>query len=185
MPAIRPSQPKAMKCMAPMLMPKRRAPSGIVAEGIELPPGGRVADQRPGGDDADRHDQHRQRELGPGAVRLLELEQHGAMRPPVRQIVDRHAAGEEHQQAEKDVEGRDRDDDRDDPEIVDQGGVDRSRAQCRRSPRKMRPMNQSPPPIGARASATTILHDRGGDGEGDVDAAGDQHHQQPDGEDQI
>ena len=32
---------------------------GIVAEGIELTPGGGMPDQHPGGDDADRHDRHR------------------------------------------------------------------------------------------------------------------------------
>ena len=97
---------------------------GIVAESIELAPGGGMPDQHPGGDDADRHDRHRQRQLGPVAVGLLELEQHRAMRPPFGQIVDRHAMREEHQQAEEDVERRDRDDDRDDAEIVDQGGID-------------------------------------------------------------
>ncbi len=47
------------------------------------------------------------------------LEEDDARRQPVRQIVDRHAAREEHQEAEIDVEGRDGGYDRDDLEAVD------------------------------------------------------------------
>ena len=132
----------------------------------------------------DRHDRHGQRQLGPIPVGLLELEEHGAMRPPFGQIVDRHAMREEHQQAEEDVERRDGDDDGDDAEIVDQGGIDGAERDA-----GDRREGEPDEPVAAsdfrQRQRHHILHHRRRDGERDVDASRDQHHQQPDREDQV
>ena len=53
------------------------------------------------------------------------------------------------------------------------------------APATTSPITQLPPPIHVEERDGQILHDRGGDREGDVDAAGNQHHQQADGEDDV
>ena len=117
-------------------------------------------------------------------VGLLELEQHGAVRPPFGQIVDRHAMREEHQQAEEDVEGRDGDDDRDDAEIIDQGGVDGAERYAG-DRREGEPDQPAAAADFRQRQRHHILHDRRRHGERDVDPARDQHHQQPDRENQV
>ena len=109
---------------------------------------------------------------------------HCAMRPPFGQIVDRHAMREEHQQAEEDVERRDGDDDRDDAEIVDQGGIDGAERyagdRCQGEPDQ--------PAAAAdfrQRQRHHILYNRRRHGERDVDPARDQHHEQPHRENQV
>lgn len=140
----------------------------IVAEGIELPAGRRAGNEEPGGERADGHDDDRQGDLGPAPVGHFALVNDDAGRQPVGQIVDRHALGEEHQQAEIDVEGRDRRDDRDDPEAVDQEGVDHAEHDAD-SGRDQEAGYPSTPADPLERKSSDILHDRGGDGEGDVD----------------
>ena len=48
-----------------------------------------------------------------------------------------------------------------------------------------KPITQLPPPICMISRIDDILHHAGRDGETDVDAARDQHHQQADGPDQV
>ena len=72
------------------------------------------------------------------------------------------------------------DDDRDDPETGDQSGVDAAEGYAERA-REQEAENPVAAADGVQRQRGEVLGDRRADGEGDVDAAGDQHHQQPDG----
>ena len=120
-----------MNCIFTVATPARRAPSGIVAEGVELATGRRARDQEPGRRHRRDHAGHRQGERSARAER----NDRDAIGPPVRQVVDRLAGRREHQEAEQGVERRDGDDDRDDAKTGDQGGVDAADGDAEERPR--------------------------------------------------
>ena len=104
--------------------------------------------------------------------------------PPVRQVIERDAARKEHQEAEEQVVGRDRHDDRQDAELIDQEGVDAAEQRPEQG-REREPDGPIAAAERADRERNQILDDRGRDREGDVDPAGDQHDQQPDPEDDV
>ena len=99
--------------------------------------------------------------------------------PPVGQIVDRFSGRREHQEAEERVEGRDGDDDRDDPETGDQGCVDAAEGDSEGS-REQEAENPIASADRVQRQRGEVLRDRRADGERNVDAAGDQDHHQSD-----
>ena len=107
-----------------------------------------------------------------------------AIGPPVGQIVDRFSGCREHQQAKKRIEGRDGGDDRDDPETSDQGCVNAAERYSEGSREQ-----EAEKPIASadrvQRQRGEVLCDRRADGEGNVDAAGDQDHQQSDGPNHV
>ena len=90
----------------------------------------------------------------------------------------------EHQQAEEQVEGRDGDDDRDDPEVVDQRRVQRSQADADEAGQ-----DEAGGPVAAahlhQDRDREILDDGGRDRERDIDPAGDQDDEQAGREDDV
>ncbi|MNI39329.1 hypothetical protein D3C73_935090 [compost metagenome] len=105
----------------------------IVAEGIKLAADRGAGHHEPGGDAAEDHHHDRQCQFQPGAVTHLTFVEDDTRGQPFRQVVDRYALGEEHQQAEEDIEGRDGRDYRDDLQLVDKRRIDQPKADADRA----------------------------------------------------
>ncbi|MNT02309.1 hypothetical protein D3C72_1368020 [compost metagenome] len=156
----------------------------IVAEGIKFAPDGGARNHEPGGDTAEDHHHNGQRQLDPGTIRHLTLVKHHARRQPLRQVVDRHALGEEHQQPEEDVEGGNGRDDGNDVEPPDEEGVDEAETEAD-GPGNHETLRPVAAAERIERQHRHILDDGGRDREGDVDTTRDQHHEQADREDDI
>ena len=110
----------------------------------------------------------------------VELEPEYSRREPVGQRIDVFAAREENQQSVEDIQRCDRDDDRWNPKLLDEDRVDGAQraANADGDGEDADPVRA----IGVRHRKRHILRHRCRRGERDVDAAGDQHHEQPERE---
>ena len=142
----------------------------IGAVAVELAAKAGVFQDVPGDERHRQHHRHRQVEHG-GVVQFAKGD---AVADPVRQAVDAFAVfGEVDEQAEEEVEGGDGDDDGDDAEAVYQHGVEDAERRAAQAG-KCHAAQPAAAAVFHQHADGDVLHDRRGNGEGDVDAADDE-----------
>ena len=157
---------------------------GVVPEREELPPDVEPAKQHPRREHGDCGRDDGEGDLRKVPARGLVLEEDHPVEPPVREVVDRDPAREEHEEAEEHVEGGDGHHDRDDPEVVDEGRVERAEEEAE-GHRERDAGYPAPAAKGHDRERREVLDHRRADRERDVDAARDEHDQESRREDEV